>query len=78
MSRRLRIEVVDCDAALVFVGDVGGNFTVDNLLEYCFIAHVRRLKVIDDYSDAKCASMEDLFRGLAFNHPTFLDWRFPL
>ena len=43
VGRRLRIEVVDYDATVIFVGDVGGNFTVDNFLEYGFIAHVRRL-----------------------------------
>jgi len=44
VGRRLGIEIVDCDATLVFVGDVGGNFTVDNFLEYGFITHVLRLR----------------------------------
>lgn len=39
MSRGLRRHVVKCQAAIIFVGDLGRNFFIDDSLKDCFFGH---------------------------------------
>jgi hypothetical protein len=35
MRGRLRIDVAKCQAQIVFIDDIGGNFAPDDFAEYC-------------------------------------------